>query len=113
MEAGLAVAPAARARVPSIVSLRCSFCTTEVDDAAAVQIRTPGGHMRELTAFCSARCRDCVLALGALNPSVLANAGFLEQRALLTDGLLQLWRDGKGPDPALVLVAAQRARLRG
>jgi hypothetical protein len=61
--------------------------------------------------FCSSRCRDCVLALGALNPSVLSSARFLERRTLLTDRLLELWRAGKGPDPALVLVAAERARL--
>jgi hypothetical protein len=42
---------------------------------------------------------------------VLSNAPFLDQRTLLTDRLLQLWRNGKGPDPALVLEAAERARL--
>ena len=41
-----------------------------------MRIPTPGGHGRELTAFCSSRCRDCVLALGALNPPVLSNALF-------------------------------------
>ena len=76
-----------------------------------MRIRTPGGHVREFTAFCSSRCRDCVLALGALNPPVFSTAGFLERRALLTDRLLQLWRAGKGPEPALVLRAAERARL--
>jgi hypothetical protein len=111
MEPGLAAASAAGTRVPLAASLRCSFCTSEFEDSAAVRIRTPGGHIREFTAFCSSRCRDCVLALGALNPSALANTGFLERRGLLTDRLLQLWRNGKGPDPALVLMAAERARL--
>ena len=112
MEPGLAVASAAGTRVTLAVSLRCSFCKSVVDDSAAVRIRTPGGHIRELTAFCSSRCRDCVLALGALNPPVFSSVGFLERRTLLTDRLLQLWRNGKGPDPALVLEAAERARLR-
>ena len=113
MEPGLAAASVAGTRVTLAASSRCSFCTSEVEGSAAVRIRTPGGHCRELTAFCSSRCRDCVLALGALNPPVFSNAGFLEQRTLLTDRLLQLWRNGKGPDPALVLQAAKRARLLG
>jgi hypothetical protein len=113
MDAGLAEASAAGTRVPLAASLRCSFCTSEVEDSAAVRIRTPGGHRRELTAFCSLRCRDCVLALGALNPSVFSSAGFLERRTLLTDRLIRLWRNGEGPDPALVLMAAERARLAG
>ena len=113
MEVSLAAAPAAATRVPPAASLRCSFCKSEVEDGAAVRIRTPGGHVREFTAFCSARCRDCVLALGALNPPVFSNAGFLERRTLLTDRLLQLWRNGKGPDPALVLKAAEHVRLLG
>jgi hypothetical protein len=113
MEPGLAAASAAGTGVPLAASVRCSFCTLEVGDAAAVRIRTPGGHIREFTAFCSSRCRDCVLALGALNPEVLSNPGFLERRTLLTDRLLQLWRSGEGPDPALVLKAAKRARLLG
>jgi len=111
MEARLAAASAAGTRFPIAPSLSCSFCKSAVDDSEAVRIRTPGGHNRELTVFCSSRCRDCVLALGALNPSVLSSAGFLERRTLLTDRLLELWRDGKGPDPALVLMAAERARL--
>jgi hypothetical protein len=111
MEPGLAGASAAGKRLTPAASVRCSFCTSEAEDSAAVRIRTPGGHRHELTAFCSSRCRDCVLALGALNPPVLSNAPFLDQRTLLTDRLLQLWRNGKGPDPALVLEAAERARL--
>jgi hypothetical protein len=111
MEPGLAAASAAGTRVTLAASVRCSFCTSEVEDSAAVRIRTPGGHCRELTAFCSFRCRDCVLALGALNPPVLSNARFLDRRTLLTDRLLMLWRNGKGPDPALVLKAAESSRL--
>ena len=112
MESGLAAASAAGTRVPLRASLRCSFCTSEVDDSGAVRISTPGGHLRELTLFCSFRCRDCVLALGALNPAVLSNTEFRERRTLLTDRLLELWRNGKGPDPALVLKAAEHARAR-
>jgi hypothetical protein len=111
MEPVLAAASAAGTRVTLAASSRCSFCRLEVEESAAVQIQTPGGHRRELTAFCSSRCRDCVLALGALNPPVFSNAGFLERRTLLTDRLLQLWRNGEGPDPALVLMAAKRVRL--
>ena len=111
MEPGLAAGSAAATRVPLAANSRCPFCTSEVEAWTAVRIRTPGGHNREFAAFCSTRCRDCVLALGALNPSVLADTGFLERRGLLTDRLLELWRNGEGPDPALVLMAAKRARL--
>jgi hypothetical protein len=113
MEQGLAAVSAVGTRVSLAANLRCSFCTSEVEDSVAVRIRTPGGHVREVTAFCSSRCRDCVLALGALNPPVFSDAEFLERRTLLTDRLLQLWRNGKGPDPALVLMAAERARPTG
>ena len=108
MEPGLAAASAAGKRVS--LGLRCSFCKSELDESAAVRVRTPGGHSRDLTAFCSTRCRDCVLALSALNPAALSNVDFLERRTLLTDRLLQLWRNGKGPDPALVLEAAEHTR---
>jgi len=111
MEPGPALAPAAGAEGPLAESLRCAFCTSEIVESAAVRIRTPGGHLHASTVFCSFRCRDCVLALGALNPSVFSNRGFLEHRTLLTDRLIQLWRNGQGPDPGLVLVAAERARL--
>jgi hypothetical protein len=57
--------------------------------------------------FCSTYCRDCVLALAALHPSPLASSDFVSKRALLTDRLLDLWRRGQGPDPALVLQAAE------
>ena len=57
--------------------------------------------------FCSTRCRDCVLALEALNPSPLASYDFVLRRGLLTDRLLDLWRSGEGPDPTLVLRAAR------
>jgi hypothetical protein len=59
--------------------------------------------------FCSPRCRRCVLALAALNPSPLVSDAFISRRAVLTDRLLDLWRGGHGPDPALVLHAALAA----
>lgn len=89
---------------------RCSFCQADlhtldltIPDYAAHGERAPNGR------FCSRRCRDCVLALAALHPSPLAPHAFIEQRARLTDQLLGLWRQNKGPDPALVLQAAQKA----
>jgi hypothetical protein len=71
----------------------------------------PGKHGRWISAtrFCSTRCRDCILALDALNPSPLASDTFISRRELLTDRLLDLWRHDQGPDPALVLEAARTA----
>ena len=91
--------------------LCCSFCRAELGEGAALEISvsraqgfgTPASH------FCSTRCRDCILALAALHPSPLASDDFVATRTLLTDRLLDLWRNGDGPDPALVLQAALRA----
>jgi hypothetical protein len=89
--------------------LRCSFCQAELGEDR--ERTTPGFRARvEGTAtsmFCSTYCRDCVLALAALHPSPLASSDFVSKRALLTDRLLDLWRRGQGPDPALVLQAAK------
>ena len=67
------------------------------------------GRRVSTSSFCSAYCRDCVLALAALHPSPLASSDFVARRALLTDRLLDLWRHGRGPDPTLVLRAAEVA----
>lgn len=40
---------------------------------------------------------------------MLAPDEFLSRRGVLTDQLLDLWRDGRGPDPRLVLQAAEYA----
>jgi hypothetical protein len=89
----------------------CSFCGVELD--ATVELTIPGsgrrGQRGTVGSFCSVRCRDCVLALAALHPSPLATAEFVSRRTLVTDRLLHLWRQGEGPDPALVLLAAQSA----
>jgi hypothetical protein len=87
--------------------LRCSFCQAELSEADAA----PGkqGLRASSSRFCSARCRDCVLALEALNPSPLASYDFILTRGLITDRLIDLWRSGEGPDPTLVLRAARSA----
>jgi hypothetical protein len=90
--------------------LRCSFCQAEL--GADIELTTGFGTHRQGTStsrFCSAYCRDCVMALAALHPSPLASSDFISKRALLTDRLLDLWRHGQGPDPALVLQAARAA----
>jgi hypothetical protein len=91
--------------------LRCAFCQTELgEDLEPTPPRSGAYRQRTLTSvFCSTYCRDCVLALAALHPSPLASSDFISKRALLTDRLLDLWRHGRGPDPALVLQAAQTA----
>ena len=94
-----------------VESSRCSFCEAEVGDHVVLKIPVPGTRRRDFTGFCSTRCRDCVAALAALHPPALSTTAFLERRALLCDRLLDLWRHGKGPDPALVLQAAEKARL--
>ena len=90
---------------------RCSFCRAELGESPKLTIPGSGknGRRTSTSSFCSTRCRNCVLALAALHPSPLASSDFLAKRALLTDGLLDLWRRGQGPDPALVLEAAKRA----
>ena len=90
--------------------LRCSFCQAEL--GGNIELTTGFGTHRQGTStssFCSAHCRNCVMALAALHPSPLASSDFISKRALLTDRLLDLWRHGHGPDPALVLQAARAA----
>lgn len=90
---------------------RCSFCRADLDERLGLTIPGSGkhGHRATTGCFCSTRCRNCVLALAALHPSPLASEAFISTRALLTDRLLDLWRQGQGPDPGLVLQAAKIA----
>jgi hypothetical protein len=92
-------------------TLRCSFCRAEVGESLVLTIPGTGKHGQRASTgcFCSTHCRNCVLALAALHPSPLASDDFTSKRALLTDRLLDLWRQGQGPDPELVLQAAKRA----
>jgi hypothetical protein len=85
--------------------LRCSFCQAELGE----EIKPTPSRQDTPTSFCSTRCHDCVLALVALHPSPLASHDFIARRTLLTDRLIDLWRHGQGPDPALVLKAARAA----
>lgn len=88
----------------------CSFCQADVH---TLDLTIPDSVARGQRAsnglFCSERCRECVLALAALHPSPLAPYEFVQRRGLLTDQLLNLWRQNRGPDPALVLQAARKA----
>jgi hypothetical protein len=95
----------------SAPKLRCSFCRAELGESLELTIPGSGKHGQHASTgcFCSTRCRNCVLALAALHPSPLASYEFTSKRALLTDRLLDLWRQGRGPDPGLVLQAAKRA----
>jgi hypothetical protein len=90
---------------------RCSFCRAELGESLELTIPGSGKHGRRASTgcFCSTHCRNCVLALAALHPSPLASDDFISKRALVTDRLLDLWRQGQGPDPGLVLQAAERA----
>lgn len=92
-----------------VTALRCSFCRAELGDNVELTIAGRHGHGRSTGSFCSAHCRNCVLALAALHPSPLAPDEFVSRRGVLTDRLLDLWRHGRGPDPELVLRAAERA----
>jgi hypothetical protein len=88
--------------------LRCSFCQAPLgQEHETMSAGARHGQRISASSFCSTRCRDCVLALEALNPSPLASYEFITRRALLTDRLIHLWRSGEGPDPALVLRAAR------
>jgi hypothetical protein len=100
-----------RVRNRSAKLLRCSFCRAELGEGVELTIPGSGAHGQRAStsSFCSTYCRNCVLALAALHPSPLASSDFLSKRALLTDRLLDLWRRGEGPDPALVLQAAEGA----
>ena len=90
---------------------RCSFCRAELGERRVLTIPGSGKHGQRASTgcCCSAHCRNCVLALAALHPSPLASDDFISTRVLLTDRLLDLWRQGQGPDPGLVLQAAKRA----
>lgn len=96
---------------PARAVARCSFCRAELGESLELTIPGSGKHGRRASTgcFCSTHCRNCVLALAALNPSPLASDDFISKRALVIDRLLDLWRQGQGPDPALVLEAAERA----
>ena len=91
--------------------VRCSFCQSAFDENLVLTPPPSAAHRRRASgsSFCSTRCRNCVLALAALHPSPLASGDFISKRALLIDRLLDLWRQGRGPDPALVLEAAETA----
>jgi hypothetical protein len=89
--------------------LRCSFCQAGLDPDHEPLCAGTGAH-GSASRFCSTRCRDCVLALEALNPSPLASSDFIATRARLIDRLIELWRSGDGPDPTLVLRAARASR---
>lgn len=101
--------PAPQGRSGRASGLRCSFCQAPLGRENETMSAGTRAHGQRMSAsrFCSTRCRDCVLALEALNPSPLASYEFITRRALLTDRLIQLWRSGKGPEPALVLRAAR------
>jgi hypothetical protein len=92
-----------------VATLRCSFCRAELGQNLELTIAGRSGQGASTGSFCSARCRTCVLALAALHPSPLAPDEFVSRRGVLTDRLLDLWRQGRGPDPGLVLQAAERA----
>lgn len=94
-----------------VKQLRCSFCQAEIGEGLELTIPGSGvlGQRTSTSSFCSTYCRDSVLALAALHPSPLASNDFITKRTLLTDGLLDLWRHGQGPDPALVLQATRAA----
>ena len=104
-------APSSLGRSGKANRLRCSFCQAELDEETEPLDAATGQRGRRISAsrFCSARCRDCVLALEALNPSPLASYDFILRRGLLTDRLIELWRSGQGPDPTLVLRAARNS----
>ena len=102
------IAPRVRAvrTSPKAPKLNCSFCRADLEHHAEQTFTGNNGE----GSYCSAHCRNCVLALSALHPSVLAPYEFVLRRGVLTDQLLDLWRDGRGPDPSLVLQAAERSR---
>jgi hypothetical protein len=92
-----------------VEKLRCSFCRADLGESLELTIAGRHGQSKSTGCFCSTHCRNCVLALAALHPSPLAPDEFISTRGLLTDRLLDLWRNGRGPDPLLVLRAAERA----
>jgi hypothetical protein len=102
------IAPTVRAvrTSPKAPKLSCSFCRADLGHNVHQMLTGNNGE----GSYCSAHCRNCVLALAALHPSVLAPYEFVLRRGVLTDQLLDLWRHGRGPDPTLVLQAAERAR---
>ena len=92
-----------------VSTLRCSFCQAELGDNPELTTTDRERYGASTGTFCSPHCRNCVLALAALHPSPLATDDFASKRGVLTDRLLDLWRHGRGPDPGLVLRAAEHA----
>ena len=57
--------------------LRCSFCQAELGKDKLMTSDSGNNRPRMSSSrFCSPRCRDCVLALAALNPSPLVSNAF-------------------------------------
>lgn len=106
MHAPIASTPRVVRTSPKTPKLSCSFCQVDLGHNVEQTLTGKNGE----GSYCSAHCHNCVLALAALHPSVLAPYEFVLRRGVLTDQLLVLWRDGRGPDPSLVLQAAERAR---
>jgi hypothetical protein len=104
--ANLSVAP--RVKASARKTYTCNFCRAVLEDGKALSMPARNRATAVAGCFCSTRCLTCVQALEALHPSPLASYEFREARNVLTDRLLRLWRDGRGPDPALVLQAAEQ-----
>jgi hypothetical protein len=91
---------------------RCSICRAEIEGEGLTYRGTgePGHPPRDVGLYCRPRCLDAAQALAALAElHALAPRRIVEQRGQIADGLLVLWRRRIGPDPRLVVAAAERA----
>jgi len=90
---------------------RCSICRSGVEGAGLTYRAPslPGRPGRDVGVYCGERCRDAARALGVLTePPPFMPRPIIERRNEIADGLLALWRRRAGPDPLLVIAAAER-----
>jgi hypothetical protein len=92
-------------------SPRCSICRAEIgDDGLTLTTRLSARSTVAWGLFCSERCRDAAKALVAIDEAPPGTSSAARrQRGEIADGLLALWRRGAGPEPSLVLLAAEHA----
>jgi hypothetical protein len=86
---------------------RCAICRAEISDDEGL---TFSDGRADVGLYCGERCRDAArAAIEIRDAPVGASPELRRQRDEIADALLDLWRRGRGPDPADVLFAAEYA----
>jgi hypothetical protein len=89
---------------------RCSICRAAIEGEGLCLSSPFGGGKHAHGLYCSERCRNAARALAAIGVTAVGmSSAVLRQREKVAEGLLTLWRRGAGPEPSLVLLAAEQA----